>query len=66
MEHFGKVHRFLLNLKTVIKDVFFMRYLRVFVSKNGDDFINSRCALLLEFVTSRFLQASFSLISCYF
>ena len=66
MEHFRKVHRFLLNVKTVIKDIFFMRYLKVFVIKNGDDFINSRCALLLECVTRRFLQASFSLISCYF
>ena len=66
MEHFRKVHRFLLNVKTVIKDIFFMRYLKVFVIKNGDDFINSRCALLLVCVTRRFLQASFSLISCYF
>lgn len=66
MEHFRKVHRFLLNVKTVLKDIFFMRYLKVFVIKNGDDFINSRCALLLECVTRRFLQASFSLISCYF
>ena len=66
MEHFRKVHRFLLSVKTVIKDIFFMRYLKVFVIKNGDDFINSRCALLLECVTRRFLQASFSLISCYF
>ena len=66
MEHFRKVHRFLLNVKTVIKDIFFMRYLKVFVIKNGDDFINSRCALLLECVTRRFLQVSFSLISCYF
>ena len=64
--HFRKVHRFLLNVKTVIKDIFFMRYLKVFVIKNGDDFINSRCALLLVCVTRRFLQASFSLISCYF
>ena len=66
MEHFRKVHRFLLNVKTVLKDIFFMRYLKVFVIKNGDDFINSRCALLLECVMRRFLQASFSLISCYF
>ena len=66
MEHFRKVHRFLLNVETVIKDIFFMRYLKVFVIKNGDDFITSRCALLLECVTRRFLQVSFSLISCYF
>ena len=69
MEHFRKVHRFLLNVKTVIKDIFFMRYLKVFVIKNGDDFIRQSIRLTFgmrdETVSSGFVLFNFVLFLNY-